>query len=63
MFYLFIYLFILFYLFCFLGLQVQHMEVPRLGAESGADSCQSTPQPQQRLFCKPTPQLMAIRDW
>uniref|UniRef100_A0A4X1VA53 Lymphocyte antigen 6 family member G6D n=1 Tax=Sus scrofa TaxID=9823 RepID=A0A4X1VA53_PIG len=36
-----------FVLFCFLGLHLQHMEVPRLGAENQCCSFESTPQPQQ----------------
>ena len=34
MFYLFVYLYLFIYLCCFLGLQMLHMEVPRLGVES-----------------------------
>ena len=60
------YIYILFhsfiYLVCFLGLHLQHMEVPRLGVESELQLPAYTTATGFELRLRPQPQLMATLD-
>ena len=48
--------------FLFLGLQVQHMEVPRLGVESELQLHHSHSNARSEPHLQPTPQLAATMD-
>ena len=48
--------------FFFLGLHLQHMDVPRLGVESAANLRHSHSNAGSKLSLRPTPQLTATLD-
>ena len=54
----------LFFFLCFLGLYLQHMEVPRLGVKSELQlpACAKAMATWDPSHLRPTPQLMAVLD-